>query len=64
MIRQPKYELRDETGEPIRRFYSMEFAQKFLSDGDTIVKLNLPKPSKPPSDYEQALSMNLGDPLF
>ena len=61
MMRMPRYELRDETGEPLRRFYSMEMAEKFLSDGYTITKLPF---QKPPSDYEQALLMQLGEPLF
>ena len=57
---QPKFELKDETGTALRRFYSMEMAQKFLCEGYTITKLNLPKP---PSDYEIALS-TLGEALF
>jgi hypothetical protein len=60
-MKQPAYELRDETGEAIRRFYSMEFAEKFLCPGYTITKLNLPKPPHP---FQQLLSLNLGDPPF
>ena len=49
----PKFELRDEDGFPFRRFYSRIQAKRFLTDGYTLVKLNLPKP---PSDYEIGLS--------
>ena len=58
---QPTFELRDETGEPLRRFYSMEFAEKFLCPGYTIIKLNIPKQLSP---YQQVLLLNLGDAPF
>jgi hypothetical protein len=60
----PKYELRDECGESIRRFFTLESAQKHLSDGYSIIKIVIPKVPKPPSDYEQVLLMQLGEPLF
>jgi hypothetical protein len=57
-----RYELRDEDGELIRVFMSLEEAQKSLTGGDYLVRKVIPKAPKV-NPYEVALK-RVGEALF
>ena len=57
-----RYELRNDQGELIRIFMSLEEAEKYLTDGDYLVKKVTPKEPKV-SPYEIAMK-RVGAALF